>query len=83
LRESPNAVAVPVRALIPDGDTPHIYLVSDGRARRWLVSPGVQQDGWVAVTPPPAVGARVAVSNLEALVDGAVVYAVIDTEVRP
>jgi len=83
VREEPDAAAVPLRALVDRGVAPHVYLVAAGRVQRWPVTLGVEQDGWIAITPPPPARARVAISNLEALVDGAVVFAVADDEVRP
>jgi len=83
LRESPAAHVVPVRAIAGRSTAPHVFLVSEGRAQRRHVTPGVEQDGWVAVTPPPPLGAHVAVSNLGALDDGVAVFAVPDTEVHP
>jgi RND family efflux transporter MFP subunit len=76
LAEAPDAVAVPSGAVHEGADGAAILLVHDDRIARQAVTTGLRAEGWVAVVPPPSGDARVVVGSLEALADGARVYAV-------
>lgn len=73
-----GAVAVPEVALSSGVAGATIFVIKDGQARAVAVTPGITAAGWVAVKPPLAQGARVAVTNLDVLRDGMKVYAVQD-----
>jgi multidrug efflux pump subunit AcrA (membrane-fusion protein) len=53
-----------------------LFLVEGDVVRRHSVTTGIAEKGWVAVTSPLPPGARVAVSNLDVLHDGAAIYPV-------
>ncbi|MFA7566834.1 MAG: efflux RND transporter periplasmic adaptor subunit [Alkalispirochaeta sp.] len=71
-----STVAVPTRAVADRDGSPHLFVISDGRAARRDVVLGISQGGWIAAdfgwngTDP------VAVTNVSGLSDGAAVYAV-------
>jgi hypothetical protein len=80
LRQEAAAVAVPEAALRSTVDETTIFIVSDDTVEARRVVPGITDRGWVAVTPAPPVGARVAVTNLDVLRDEMKVYAVAERE---
>jgi len=78
LAREDSAPAVPEAALHSDVSGAVIFIVQKGHVRAARVKTGITQSGWVAVTPPPPIGAQVAVTNLDMLRDGMKVYPVRD-----
>lgn len=76
LSESEGVATVPAYALAGGEADPHVFLIEDGRARRWTVEPGIADKGRVAIAPAPPPTAQVAVSNLDGLEDGVAVFSV-------
>lgn len=78
LSESESVATVPAYALAGGEADPHVFLIEDGRARRWTVEPGIAEKGRVAIAPTLPPTAQVAVSNLDELEDGVAVFSVPD-----
>lgn len=73
-----EASAVPIIALARRADEWGVFVVDAEENARWrAVTPGVREDGWVAVEPRLDEATRVAVTNLDVLSDGDPVYAVV------
>lgn len=84
VQEERGAAAVPIRAVLhAAGGQPTIFVVEDGRAARRVVSTGISEGGWVAVTAGLALGAEVVTTNLGMLSDGAAVMAVREPAASP
>jgi len=76
LRSQKHAVTVPVQAVVDRDSSPHLFLITDGKAVSQSVTVGIAQRGRVAVDFPWNGSDRVATTNLGSLTDGTVVYAV-------
>ncbi|AWV88821.1 RND family efflux transporter MFP subunit [Bradymonas sediminis] len=76
LEEQMNTLAIPENALWEFGAKSAVFVVDAGSAREVAVEPGIREDGWVQVSADIAADAKVAVSNLDMLKDGARVFAV-------
>lgn len=66
--------AVPAAAIASEQGEFVLYVVRDDRLERLVVEPVLQAGDWVAVSPAPEPGRRVAVSGLERLGDGKRIY---------
>jgi membrane fusion protein, multidrug efflux system len=75
-RSDEETTVVPVEAIVRDQQGAALFLVEGDVVRRHSVTTGIAEKGWVAVTSPLPPGARVAVSNLDVLHDGAAIYPV-------
>lgn len=75
-----DATSVPVEALGRSSEGPFVLLLDGDRVRRAPVTPGLRQDGWVAVEPPLAAGARVVTTDVQGIDPSRPVFAV---EVTP
>ncbi|MCK6448746.1 MAG: efflux RND transporter periplasmic adaptor subunit [Planctomycetes bacterium] len=71
----PNALAVPKRSVLREGEVAHVVVVRDGRARKLAVEEGLSDDEWVEVRPlgddTLAAGEQVVVVGNRDLEDGA------------
>ncbi|MFP4599657.1 MAG: efflux RND transporter periplasmic adaptor subunit [Persicimonas sp.] len=76
LAELDDATPVPREALVATEEGWAIFVVDGDTASRVEVERGISESGFVAVEPKLDDGAKVAVSNLDVLRDGARVYAV-------
>jgi len=72
----PDATPVPREALKATDEGWAIFIIEDDIARRVDIERGIAQGGLIAVEPRLASGTKVAVSNLDALHEGARVYPV-------
>ena len=73
LQEVPDALTVPVDAVLGDGTTHFVFLLVDGRALRRPVETGFEQDGRVWIRSGVQVGDRVIVGGIERVKDSATV----------
>ena len=70
LPESRQAVMVPARAVRSEGTTSRIFVIREGRAEERLVQTGEIENDLIEVRGSIQPDERVAVSNIEALIDG-------------
>lgn len=74
----PEAVAVPLFAIIPQPDGRHVLFVEEnGVARRRAVTLGVNEEGWIQVTEGLKIGERAIIEGQNAVDDGDPVVVVI------
>jgi RND family efflux transporter MFP subunit len=76
LDEVPNATAVPLAAVRSTAQGDVVFVIEEGQARQLGVERGIVEAGRVAVEPQLAAGARVAITNIDTLYEGARVYPV-------
>jgi multidrug efflux pump subunit AcrA (membrane-fusion protein) len=62
LDERLETTAVPVAALVVDGDGAYVLVEQEARVHRVPVEPGPRQEGWVAIEPDLPAGTRVVTS---------------------
>jgi membrane fusion protein (multidrug efflux system) len=71
-----NVLLVPEQALIPDAKAPYVFRVSDGKALRTVVKPGLRRNAQVEIVEGLAAGDEVVTAGQLKLRDGAPVRAV-------
>jgi HlyD family secretion protein len=71
LRSDPQAVQIPVQALITDEDKDFVYVVKDGKASRRPVKKGLSKDTVVEILKGVTPGEQVVTAGQEFLRDGA------------
>lgn len=71
-----SAIAVPVEAIIRQGDKTHVFLIRQERALKKEITPGIEQDGLIEVSFDWNGEDWVAVSNLGSLKDSVEVFPV-------
>lgn len=76
LDEVPDATAVPLAAVRSTARGDVVFVIEEGAARQFGVERGIVESGRVAIEPRLAAGARVAITNIDTLYEGARVYAV-------
>lgn len=73
LEEQPEALTVPVEAVLGGGTEPFVFLVAGDKAVRRPVETGFEQDGRVWIRSGLSAGDRVIVGGIERVKDGAAV----------
>lgn len=73
VRSLPDAVTVPIEALVQEGASEYVFVVADGHVRRVAVRTGTLTDTQAQITSGVSAGDEVATSDLSALKDGAAV----------
>jgi RND family efflux transporter MFP subunit len=74
--EAANSIAIPEKALAKVNGADIVFVIDDERARAVKVAPGIRDRGLIEIQGDVAVGAWVAVSNLDLLQNGLHVFAV-------
>lgn len=72
----PEAVLVPESALVPEGETRHVFAIEDGKARRRVVTLGLRRAGEVEVLSGVRPGDRIVTAGQMRLRDGSSVEVV-------
>ncbi len=71
-----SAIAVPVEAIVRQGDKTHVFLIRQNRALKKEITPGIEQEGLIEVSFDWNGEDWVAVSNLGSLKDSVEVFPV-------
>lgn len=66
-----NVLLIPEQALVPDARTPYVFQVTDGKARRVVVKPGLRRDAQVEIVAGLSAGDEVVTAGQLKLRDGA------------
>lgn len=79
-----QVLAVPEQALRQLGDQAWVFVVQGDRVSRRQAQVGIRDQGWVEITGALQAGDQVALSNLDVLQEGMLVYPVLDrAQVQP
>jgi membrane fusion protein (multidrug efflux system) len=76
LEKRSNVLLIPEQALIPDAKAPYVYRVSDGKAVRVVVKPGLRRNAQVEIIEGLNAGDEVVTAGQLKLRDGAPVRAI-------
>ncbi len=82
LSDRQNTSTVPLNAVSDKNTKPYLYLVKDNIAIKTFVEIGIEQRGWIEVYIPDLDYEWVAVSNINQLSDGSVIFPVVEEEGR-
>lgn len=66
-----NVLLIPEQALVPDARTPYVFQVTDGKARRVVVKPGLRRNAQVEIVKGLSAGDEVVTAGQLKLRDGA------------
>ena len=75
LERRSNVLLIPEQALIPDAKTPYVFRVTEGKAMRTVVKPGLRRDAQVEIVEGLSAGDEVVTAGQLKLRDGAPVRA--------
>jgi membrane fusion protein (multidrug efflux system) len=76
LEKRSNVLLIPEQALIPDAKAPYVFRVSDGKAVRAVVKPGLRRNAQVEIVEGLSVGDEIVTAGQLKLRDGAPVKAI-------
>lgn len=80
LKRLADTRSVPRSAVARTAEGSALFVVADDRLRRVVLTPGLEEAGWVSVGGAVSEGSHVVVGNLDVLRDGQPVYAVAQAE---
>jgi membrane fusion protein (multidrug efflux system) len=83
LEQRSNVLLIPEQALIPDAKAPYVYRVSEGKAMRVVVKPGLRRNAQVEIVEGLQAGDEIVTAGQMKLRDGAPVRALSDVAPAP